>query len=171
MEERKINYPKNRKMKKNLIRKGALGLAMALTLSVTPAPKNMVENVTTVEAAKKDKKKPKITLKGQKTLTVEEGEKVTIPKTTYSDNKTKKKKLKIGVTVKKGKSLKLKTSVIKASKKLKLKKHRKIAFESGNTKIATVNSKGIIKARKKGTCYIFVYAQNGVFKKIKVTVK
>ena len=103
MEERKINYPTNRKMKKNLIRKGALGLAMALTLSVTPAPKNMVENVTTVEAAKKDKKKPKITLKGQKTLSAEEGEQVTIPATTYSDNKTKKKKLKVGVTVKKGK--------------------------------------------------------------------
>ena len=29
----------------------------------------------------------------------------------------------------------------------------------------------IIKAKNKGTCYIYAYAQNGVFKKIKVTVK
>ena len=55
-----------------------------------------------VEAAGKDKKKPKITLKGSSTLSANVGEKVTIPKTTYSDNKTKKKKLKVGVTVKKG---------------------------------------------------------------------
>ena len=27
------------------------------------------------------------------------------------------------------------------------------------------------KARKKGTCYVYAYAQNGVYKKIKVVVK
>ena len=31
--------------------------------------------------------------------------------------------------------------------------------------------KKVSKAKKKGTCYIYAYAQNGVFKKIKVTVK
>ena len=132
-----INKLKERKMKKNLIRKGALGLAMALTLSVTPAPKNMVENVTTVEAAKKDKKKPKITLKGQKTLTVEEGEKVTIPKTTYSDNKTKKKKLKVGVTVKRGKK-NYKTIATKIKKATLKSKPVAVEFpEDGTYKITT----------------------------------
>lgn len=57
---------------------------------------------TKVEAAK-DRKKPKIKFKGSKNISAEVGEKVTIPKTTYSDNITKKKKLKVGVTVKKGK--------------------------------------------------------------------
>ena len=41
---------------------------------------------------------------------------------------------------------------------------------STNTKIATVTKNGRIKAKKKGTCYIYVYAQNGVYKKIKVVV-
>ena len=50
-------------------------------------------------------------------------------------------------------------------------KYRKIAFESGNTKIATVTNKGVIKGKKKGTCYVYVYAQNGISKKVKVTVK
>lgn len=30
---------------------------------------------------------------------------------------------------------------------------------------------GVVKGMKKGTCYIYVYAENGIFKKIKVTVK
>ena len=59
----------------------------------------------------------------------------------------------------------------KASKKLKLKKHRKVMYESSNRKIATVTSKGKIKGIKKGSCYIYAYAQNGISKRIKVTVK
>lgn len=50
-------------------------------------------------------------------------------------------------------------------------RHRAAAFESSNTKIATVNGKGVIKAKKKGSCNIYIYAQNGIYKKIKVTVK
>lgn len=46
-----------------------------------------------------------------------------------------------------------------------------IRYESSNKEIATVDSKGKIKAKAKGTCYIYVYAQNGVYKKIRVTVK
>ncbi|MBO4999058.1 MAG: Ig-like domain-containing protein, partial [Lachnospira sp.] len=49
--------------------------------------------------------------------------------------------------------------------------HRKIKYESSNTKIASVNGKGVVKAKKKGSCDIYVYAQNGVYKKIKITVK
>ncbi|MDD7643081.1 MAG: Ig-like domain-containing protein [bacterium] len=76
-------------------------------------------------------------------------------------NKTK-------VTLKKGKSLIIKASLIAESKPIK--QHVNIKFESTNTKIATVSKNGRIKAKKKGTCYIYVYAQNGVYKRIKVVV-
>jgi uncharacterized protein YjdB len=46
-----------------------------------------------------------------------------------------------------------------------------IRYESSNKAIATVNSKGKIIAKAKGTCYVYAYAQNGVYKKITVTVE
>lgn len=73
------------------------------------------------------------------------------------------------IKIKKGKTFKIKASEIKKDKKIK--RHRAICYESSNTKIATVNSKGKIKAKKKGKCTIYVYAQNGVYKTVKVTVK
>lgn len=73
------------------------------------------------------------------------------------------------VKIKKGKTFKIKASEIKKDKKIK--RHRAICYESSNTKIATVNSKGKIKAKKKGKCTIYVYAQNGVYKTVKVIVK
>ena len=44
-------------------------------------------------------------------------------------------------------------------------------YESSNINIATVSKKGVVKAKKKGKCYIYAYAQNGVFRKIKIIVK
>ncbi len=79
-------------------------------------------------------------------------------------NKTK-------VTLARSKTFKIKASEIKKDKKKKIRQHRKIKYESSNTKIASVNGKGIVKAKKKGSCDIYVYAQNGVYKKIKITVK
>lgn len=67
-----------------------------------------------------------------------------------------------------------KNFTIKAEQVVKDKRianHQNIKFESSNSKIASVTDKGVIKAKKKGTCYIYVYAQNGVYQKIKVTVK
>lgn len=78
---------------------------------------------------------------------------------------TKAKKLK------KGKSLKLKAKAVPQSLKLKVKKHVEVRYESTNKKIATVSKKGVVKAKKKGSCYVYAYAQNGVCKKVKVTVK
>ena len=75
------------------------------------------------------------------------------------------------LTLKKGKTFKLKVKINKVSTKLKIKTHREISYESSNKKIATVSKAGKITAKKKGTCYVYVYAQNGVFRKIKVTVK
>lgn len=67
-----------------------------------------------------------------------------------------------------------KTFSIKAEQVLKDKPiagHQNIKYESGNSKVASVTSKGVIKAKKKGTCYIYMYAQNGMYKRIKVTVQ
>ncbi len=72
---------------------------------------------------------------------------------------------------KKDQTFKLKAKAVPQSKKIKVKVHRKLSYESSNTKIAKVNKNGKITAKKKGTCYIYIYAQNGIFKKIKVTVK
>ena len=77
-------------------------------------------------------------------------------------NKTKQ-------TIKKGKSVTIKASQIKLDKTIK--KHTAIRYESSNSKIATVNSKGKITAKKKGSCKIYVYAQNGMSKTVTVTVK
>ena len=73
------------------------------------------------------------------------------------------------VTIKKGKTKKIKAR-LKVSKKTKwhISKYR---YESSNSKVATVNKKGKIKAKSKGKCSIYVYAQNGIYKRIKITVK
>ena len=73
-------------------------------------------------------------------------------------------------SLKKGKSLKLGAKFVPTAKK-KVSKHRPMKYESTNPAIATVTKKGVVKARTKGICYISAYAQNGVFKKIKVIVK
>ncbi len=73
------------------------------------------------------------------------------------------------VTVKKGKTFRIKASNIKPKKRLR--KHRIICYESSNKKVATVTKKGVIKGKKKGTCKVYVYAQNGVYKTITVKVK
>ena len=108
----------------------------------------------------------------------EKGEVVAISKLIHVATKGGKvgncKKLKVNkskVILKQGKKFKLKVKQIAESKKVKLKKHRKIAFESDNQDVAVVSKKGIITAKKKGTCSVYVYAQNGVYKQVKVTVK
>ena len=75
----------------------------------------------------------------------------------------KKASLKVGETFKLKAKLK--------NGKLKVKNHRKVAYETDNPKVATVSKSGKIKAVGKGTCYVYAYAQNGVFARCKVTVK
>ena len=88
----------------------------------------------------------------------------------YKSVNTKAKKNKVTLA-KSGKSFKLRAKAVKETKKLKTRDHRKIRYESTDKNIATVDSKGKITAKKKGTCYVYAYAQNGINKKIKVTVK
>ena len=85
--------------------------------------------------------------------------KVTVNKKTVR----KAKKLKAGG------SLKLKAKQVKQGKKVK--KHRALRYETTNPAVATVSAKGRITATGTGTCYIYAYAQNGVYKKIKVKVR
>lgn len=82
---------------------------------------------------------------------------------------TKAKKNK--VILKKKKTFKLKAKAIKASKKIKMKNHRGILYESSNPKVASVNKKGVIKGVSKGKCKVYAYAQNGICQVINVTVK
>ena len=48
--------------------------------------------------------------------------------------------------------------------------HRKICYSSSNPDIATIDKNGLIKAKRKGKCSVYAYAQNGVYKEVKVTV-
>jgi len=70
-----------------------------------------------------------------------------------------------------GKTLALKAKAVPQSKKLKVKKHVALRYETTNAKVAIVSAKGTVKAKAKGTCYVYAYAQNGVTKKVKVVVK
>ena len=79
--------------------------------------------------------------------------------------KLKKSKL----TLKKGKKAKANAKLLK---KGKVATHiAAIRYESSNKAVATVDAKGNIKAKKKGTVKIYVYTQNGICKTIKVKVK
>lgn len=73
------------------------------------------------------------------------------------------------VSLKKGKSFKIKAKEVKADKKIK--RYRRLAYESSNQKVASVSKKGVIKAKGRGSCKIYVYAQNGIYKAVKVRVR
>ncbi len=73
------------------------------------------------------------------------------------------------VTLKAGKTWRIKAKEIKQSKPLR--HHREVSYESSRPQTVSVSKKGVIKAKKKGKCTIFAYAQSGVYKKVQVTVK
>ena len=71
------------------------------------------------------------------------------------------KLVKSSAKLKKGKKVTIKVKAAPVSK---------VTFKSSNKKVATVSSKGVVKAKKKGTATITVKC-NGITKKFKVTVK
>lgn len=73
------------------------------------------------------------------------------------------------VELKAGKTYTIKATQVQGEKPVK--KHADIRFETSNSKIATITKNGVITAKRKGTCTIYVYAQNGIYKTVKVTVK
>ena len=79
------------------------------------------------------------------------------------------KKNALKITLKKGKTAQITAKEIKKDKKIK--HHRNLCYESSNTAVATVTPEGLIQAVGKGTCTIWVYAQNGVYAALTVTVK
>ena len=91
----------------------------------------------------------------------------------YTNAKAVKVK-KSSYRLKKGKTAKIKASVILADKKKKQISNvgaRPFRYISTNKKVATVSASGKIKAAGKGKCLIYVCARNGYAKKIRVTVK
>lgn len=73
------------------------------------------------------------------------------------------------ITLKKGKTAQIVAKEIKKDNKIR--HHRNLCYESSNTAVATVTPEGLIQAVGKGTCTIWVYTQNGVYKALTVTVK
>lgn len=75
------------------------------------------------------------------------------------------------VKLKCGKVFKIKAEQVPEKKKLKVKRHRDLCFESSNPAIAAVSASGRVKAKKKGRCVIYVYSQSGTFNKMTVRVE
>ena len=95
---------------------------------------------------------------GKKNTTVTDAKKIQIKKSAYS--------------LKKGKTAKIKATIVKKNNKLPLFGHTaKFRYDTSNKKVATVSKDGKITAKGKGTCYVYIYAVNGCAKKVKVTVK
>ena len=70
-----------------------------------------------------------------------------------------------------GKALKLKARAVAASKRLKVRKHVGLRYESSDPAVATVSAKGVVKAKRAGSCTVYCYAQDGACKAVKVKVK
>lgn len=83
-------------------------------------------------------------------------------------NASKVSAKKTRISVKSGKKVRL--SVKAAGKKLN-KTAKKIRYVSSNPAVAKVSSKGVITGKKRGSCTVYCIAGNGVYKKVKVTIK
>lgn len=76
------------------------------------------------------------------------------------------------VTLKVNKTFKIQAKVKLESKKKKQMIHEKAyRYYTDNSNVATVSKKGVITAKAKGSCLIYILTNNGVYQKIKVTVK
>jgi hypothetical protein len=101
---------------------------------------------------------------------------ITKSKTVYCATKYCKKGNPTGIKLRKKKMAVKhgKKATIKATLKYKTKVMSygcKLRYESSNNKVASVSKNGKIKACKKGTVTIYIYAQNGLCATIKITVK
>lgn len=77
------------------------------------------------------------------------------------------------ITLSKGKKRKIQATVEKQKKGKKLlpKQHgARLRYYSTDTTVAAVTSKGVIKAKKKGVCHVYVTALNGVKTAIRISV-
>lgn len=82
----------------------------------------------------------------------------------------KVKKTSYTLKVKKTATIKPKL-VLQSSKKKPITHEAKFRYQSTNKAVAAVSKNGKIKAVGKGTCTIYVFANNGKLNSVKVTVK
>ena len=75
-----------------------------------------------------------------------------------------RKRIKVKARKTKKISAKVKTGTLKVSR------HRRVAFESSDPEVARVDQKGKVTGVSRGSCTIYVYAQNGKYAKVKVDV-
>lgn len=75
----------------------------------------------------------------------------------------------LNISLSQGKSTQITAKEVRQDKPIR--HHRNLCYASSNAKVATVTPSGKITATGKGTCKIWVYAQNGVYKTITVSVK
>ncbi|MDY3909642.1 MAG: Ig-like domain-containing protein [Eubacterium sp.] len=75
------------------------------------------------------------------------------------------------ISLAKGKTEKLSAKVVTTKGKSLGDHGRKIRYVVSDDTIVSVTKKGKVKAKKKGKCTVYVVAQNGLKKKVKVTVK
>lgn len=76
------------------------------------------------------------------------------------------------VILKVGKTFRLKCQLTGENRKKKLLSHlSSYRYYTTSSKIATVSQNGVIRANAKGSCSIYVLANNGVYKKVTVKVK
>lgn len=75
----------------------------------------------------------------------------------------------LNISLSQGKSTQITAKEVRQDKPIR--HHRNLCYASSNAKVATVTPSGKITATSKGTCKIWVYAQNGVYKTITVSVK
>ena len=91
--------------------------------------------------------------------------------TKYSNAKTIKVK-KSSYTLKVNKTANIKPTLVLQKKGKKAVDHvAKFRYQSTNKAVATVDKNGKIKAVGKGTCTIYIFANNGKLNSVKVTVK
>lgn len=82
------------------------------------------------------------------------------------------KNVKSSYTLNAGKKVGIRASGVKENKNKKLLAHAaKFRYYSSDTAIVTVNKSGVITAKRSGSCTVYVVANNGLYKKIKITVK
>ena len=89
----------------------------------------------------------------------------------YTNYKSVKLKSKNSVVLKRGKSSKIKAEGVPKKKSLKISVKKGLRYESSNPEAVKVSRKGKITAKKAGNASVVVYAQNGVYKTVSVTVK
>ena len=90
----------------------------------------------------------------------------------YMDKGGKKKQVNSRIVIKAGKKIKLSYKEVPDEKGKTIRPHRPVLFESEDDSIFTAGKKtGVIRAVKKGTATLYAYAQNGIYKSIKVVVK